>query len=125
MRERFNQAADRVNAALGTVWALIASVLIVAVWALTGPIFQFSDTWQLIINTGTTVATFWMVFVIQNSANRHSKAVHLKLDEIIRSIDAAQNTFMKLEKAPEEVMTEREQEHLAAAEVEAADATPE
>lgn len=87
VRDRFNRYADGLTQALGSLWALIASVLVVVIWALTGPVFQFSDTWQLVINTGTTVVTFWMVFVIQNSQNRDAKAIHLKLDEVIRSIE--------------------------------------
>ena len=86
MRDRFNRIADALTAALGSFTALAASVVLVVVWALTGPIFNFSDTWQLFINTTTTVVTFWMVFVIQNSANRSAKATQLKLDEIIRSL---------------------------------------
>ena len=90
--------------------ALIGSVLLVVVWALTGPIFNFSDTWQLFINTSTTVITFWMVFVIQNSANREAKATQLKLDEIIRAMGDARNEFIALDRAPEQVLVEREQE---------------
>src|SRR6185369_12236638 len=82
--DRFNRVAARLTEALGSVTALVLSVVVVLVWAVTGPIFHFSDTWQLVINTATTVVTFWMVFVIQNSANRDQKAVQLKLDEIIR-----------------------------------------
>jgi low affinity Fe/Cu permease len=110
LRDRFNRLADRTTMALGSVAALVASVLLVVVWALTGPIFNFSDTWQLFINTTTTVVTFWMVFVIQNSANRDAKAVHLKLDEIIRSIEGARNAFITLEREPEEKVEERERE---------------
>jgi low affinity Fe/Cu permease len=110
MRNAFNRAADRANALLGSVSALILSVLVVVVWALTGPLFRFSDTWQLAINTGTTVITFWMVFVIQNSQNRASKAVQLKLDEVIRALEGAENRFIRLEAAPEIEMAEREAE---------------
>jgi low affinity Fe/Cu permease len=110
LHERFNGVADRVTRALGSFQALAASILIVVVWALTGPIFRFSDTWQLFINTMTTVVTFWMVFVIQNSANRESKATQLKLDEIIRSLADARNDFIKLDHAPEAVLVAREQE---------------
>ena len=110
MSERFNRAADGLTRALGSLPALVGSVLLVVVWALTGPIFNFSDTWQLFINTTTTVVTFWMVFVIQNSANRSAKATQLKLDEIIRVLEAARNDFIALDKAPEEVLTEREKE---------------
>lgn len=110
MHNAFNRAADRANAVLGSVWALILSVLVVVVWAATGPLSKFSDTWQLAINTGTTVVTFWMVFVIQNSQNRASKAVQLKLDEVIRALDGAENKFIRLEAATAGVMAEREAE---------------
>jgi len=108
--ERFNALADRATAALGSLPALAASVLLVVGWALTGPIFNFSDTWQLFINTTTTVVTFWMVFVIQNSANRSAKATQLKLDELIRSVEGARNHFITLDKATESVLEEHEQE---------------
>jgi len=108
--DRFNAIADRITTALGSLQALAGSVILVVVWALTGPIFNFSDTWQLFINTTTTVVTFWMVFVIQNSANRQSKATQLKLDEIIRAIADARNDFIALDQAPEEVLAEREKE---------------
>jgi len=75
VRDAFNRGADRINIALGSLWALVLSVFVVVVWALTGPFFGFSDTWQLVINTATTVVTFWMVFVIQNSQNRASQAI--------------------------------------------------
>jgi low affinity Fe/Cu permease len=110
LNDRFNRIADGLTRALGSFWALLGSVLVVVVWALTGPIFNFSDTWQLFINTSTTVITFWMVFVIQNSANRDAKAVHLKLDELIRSVESARNSFITLERAPEDVVAEREAE---------------
>jgi low affinity Fe/Cu permease len=107
MNDRFNAIADRVTTTLGSFWAVLASVLLVVIWALTGPIFRFSDTWQLFINTSTTVITFWMVFVIQNSANRDAKAVHLKLDELIRSVEGARNAFITLERGSEETMAEK------------------
>jgi low affinity Fe/Cu permease len=108
--DRFNRAADRVTNALGSLPALVASVMLIAVWAVTGPIFHFSDTWQLFINTTTTIVTFWMVFVIQNSANRASKATQLKLDELIRAVHEARNEFIELDREPEEVLVEREKE---------------
>jgi low affinity Fe/Cu permease len=110
LRDRFNHVADQVTTALGSFAALAGSVLLVVVWALTGPIFNFSDTWQLFINTVTTVITFWMVFVIQNSANRSAKATQLKLDEIIRALESARNDFLGLDKAPESTMAAREAE---------------
>jgi low affinity Fe/Cu permease len=108
--DRFNAISDRLTRALGSMQALVGSVVLVVVWALTGPIFNFSDTWQLFINTSTTVITFWMVFVIQNSANREAKATQLKLDELIRAVADARNDFIALDRAPEQVLAEREHE---------------
>jgi low affinity Fe/Cu permease len=110
LHERFNRIADSLTVTLGSLPALAGSVLLVVVWALTGPLFNFSDTWQLFINTTTTVVTFWMVFVIQNSANRSAKATQLKLDELIRSLEGARNNFIALDKAPEGVLDEHEKE---------------
>ena len=110
MRERFNRMADGLTTALGSLPALAASVILVVAWAVTGPIFNFSDTWQLFINTTTTVVTFWMVFVIQNSANRSAKATQLKLDELIRALDGARNNFIALDKATDTVLAEHEEE---------------
>jgi len=108
--DHFNAIADRLTRVLGSMQALVGSVVLVVVWALSGPIFRFSDTWQLFINTSTTVITFWMVFVIQNSANREAKATQLKLDELIRALADARNDFIALDRAPENVLVEREQE---------------
>ncbi|MFL5649762.1 MAG: low affinity iron permease family protein [Chloroflexota bacterium] len=110
LRDRFNVLADDVTTAAGSLPALAGSVALVVIWALTGPIFNFSDTWQLFINTTTTVLTFWMVFVIQNSANRQSKATQLKLDEIIRSLKDARNEFVDLDHATDEVLEAHEEE---------------
>jgi low affinity Fe/Cu permease len=110
VRDRFGAVADRVTTAAGSMSALIGSIALVVVWGLTGPIFNFSDTWQLFINTTTTVITFWMVFVIQNSANRQGKATQLKLDEIIRALADARDEFVSLDHATEGVLAEREQE---------------
>ncbi|MGZ8513883.1 MAG: low affinity iron permease family protein [Candidatus Limnocylindrales bacterium] len=95
---------------LGSLPALGASVALVVGWALTGPLFNYSDTWQLFINTTTTVITFWMVFVIQNSANRQSKATQLKLDELIRAVADARNEFVSLDHATEAELAAREEE---------------
>jgi len=111
--DRFNRIATRLTQALGSITALVLSVLVVLVWAITGPIFHFSDTWQLAINTGTTVVTFWMVFVIQNSSNRDAKALQLKLDELIRATAGARNEMIALEHSPEAVVS-RTAEELAA-----------
>jgi low affinity Fe/Cu permease len=109
-RDRFNRAADAVTTALGSLPVLVGSVVLVLVWAITGPLFNFSDTWQLFINTTTTVITFWMVFVIQNSANRQGKATQLKLDELIRVLSDARNEFVTLDHESDEVLAEHERE---------------
>jgi len=83
MNEAFRKFAQKVSHLAGTSWAFIFAVLIIAIWAVTGPIFGYSDTWQLVINTGTTIITFLMVFLIQNTQNRDAKAIHLKLDELL------------------------------------------
>ena len=89
MRDAFRHVADRITAAVGTPWAMLLAVGVVALWAVSGPVFGFSDTWQLAINTGTTVVTFLMVFVIQASQNREARATQLKLDELIDVEDAS------------------------------------
>ncbi|MDQ3546277.1 MAG: low affinity iron permease family protein [Verrucomicrobiota bacterium] len=97
VQDAFRVTARKTSAVLGTAWAFMGAVAIIVVWALTGHIFAYSDTWQLIINTGTTIVTFLMVFLIQNTQNRDSKASQLKLDELIRSVDGARNRLMDLE----------------------------
>jgi low affinity Fe/Cu permease len=82
---------------VGTKWAFLAALLVIVLWLVSGPYFHYSDTWQLIINTGTTVVTFLVVFLIQNTQNRDARAIHLKLDEIIKSIDQAQNEMIDIE----------------------------
>ena len=90
---------------LGSAWAFASAILIIVIWALTGPMFHYSNTWQLIINTGTTIVTFLMVFLIQNTQNRDAKAAHLKLDEIIRALKGARNQLIDLEKLSDEDLT--------------------
>jgi low affinity Fe/Cu permease len=98
--DRFRVFAARASDRLGSPWAFVMSVLVVVVWLITGPLFRFSDAWQLVINTGTTIVTFLMVFLIQSTQNRDAKATHLKLDELIRS-SKARNVFADLEDATE------------------------
>lgn len=87
------------------------SILIILAWILTGPFFNFSDTWQLVINTGTTIITFLMVFLIQNTQNRDSHAMHLKLDELLKSIEGARNQLIDIEDSSEEALTELQKEY--------------
>ncbi|HZQ90572.1 MAG TPA: low affinity iron permease family protein [Terriglobales bacterium] len=86
----------------GTPWMFVLASAVVTVWAFLGPRFRYSDTWQLVINTGTTIVTFLMVFVIQNTQNRDSRALHLKLDEVIRSIRHAHNELIDIENLSDE-----------------------
>jgi low affinity Fe/Cu permease len=97
VRDAFRCFAQRASVLLGSAWAFCGAVLVIVVWLVTGPTFHFSDTWQLIINTATTVITFLMVFLIQNTQNRDAKAMHLKLDELIRAVKGARNQLVDLE----------------------------
>ena len=106
MRDRFSHFAARTGQIMGSYWAFLLAILTVVVWAATGPLFQFSNTWQLVINTGTTIVTFLMVFLLQNSQNREAQATQLKLDELIRAVDQASNQLIDTEDATED---EREQ----------------
>jgi low affinity Fe/Cu permease len=109
----FRAFAWAVAHAVGTHWAFLTALSIVAVWAVTGPLFHFSDSWQLVINTGTTIVTFLMVFLIQATQNRDGKAIQLKLDELIRSQRSARNVFADLEHATEDELREFEAEFKA------------
>jgi low affinity Fe/Cu permease len=97
MRELFRKFAQATSHAVGSSWAFIIAVLVLVIWAVTGPMFHYSDTWQLIINTGTTIITFLMVFLIQNTQNRDAKAIHLKLDELIKGVKGARTGLVNLE----------------------------
>jgi low affinity Fe/Cu permease len=103
----FSRVAAKIAEFTGRPWAFLTAMLVIVVCAITGPIFGFSDTWQLVINTGTTVVTFLMVFLIQNTQNRDARAIHLKLDELIRSTPNAHKEFMEAE---EEDLDEIERE---------------
>src|SRR2546430_9492279 len=110
VRDVFRVFARRSSVILGSAWAFVVAVLIIVVWGLTGPTFHFSDTWQLIINTGTTIVTFLMVFLIQNTQNRDAQAVHLKIDEIIPAIKGARNRLVDLEELSDDELKELRQE---------------
>ncbi len=103
-------AATKVSEALGSALAFLVAAVVIVVWAVTGPIFGFSDTWQLVINTGTTIITFLMVFVIQNTQNRDAKATQVKLDELIRSVENARNRFIGVEEEDEEQLDREKKE---------------
>ena len=108
--DAFRVFARRSSMMLGSAWAFAAAVLAILVWILTGPTFRFSDTWQLIINTTTTIITFLMVFLIQNTQNRDAKAVHLKLDEMIRALKGARNQLVDLEDLSDEELKKLEEQ---------------
>jgi low affinity Fe/Cu permease len=102
MNDRFRKFSMCIARFAGTPIAFTMSLVIIVVWAIVGPIFHFSDSWQLVINTSTTIVTFLMVFLIQNMQNRDAKAIHLKLDELIRAMKGARNNLMTLETLSEE-----------------------
>lgn len=102
MKELFRIFAQKTSERVGSPWAFIIAVATVIAWAVSGPLFGFSDTWQLVINTGTTIVTFLMVFLIQNTQNRDAKAMHLKLDELLRAASEARTALVDLEDLSDE-----------------------
>ena len=102
MAEGFQTFATKVSCWAGSRRAFLGAMIIIIGWAVLGPSFHYSDTWQLVVNTATTIVTFLMVFLIQNTQNRDARAIHLKLDEIIRSIQPAHNEMINIEKLSEE-----------------------
>ena len=97
MRRFFNLFAAKTSTAAGQPLTFVIALAVVVVWAITGPMFHYSDTWQLVINTGTTIVTFLMVFLIQNSQNRDAAAMQAKLDELLRAVDKAREQFIGIE----------------------------
>jgi low affinity Fe/Cu permease len=112
----FNQFANTTARLSGRPTTFILAAVVVAVWAVTGPLFDFSDTWQLVINTGTTIVTFLMVFLIQNTQNRDTIAIQLKLDELILAVKAARNEMVNLEELGEKELQQKRQEIVELAE---------
>ena len=122
LADRFRAWSDAITRAVGTPWAMLIAVAVVIAWLVTGPLFGFSDTWQLVINTGTTIVTFLMVFAIQTSQNRESTALHLKIDELIRAHPSARNRLMSEEQASEAEIEADERDMMERADHEEADA---
>lgn len=110
MRSIFRQFANRLAEVVGSPWAFITGVGLTIVWAITGPYFRYSDAWQLVINTSTSVITFLMVFLIQNMQNRDAKAMQLKLDELIRAVTSARNHLVNLESLSDEELDNLQKE---------------
>jgi low affinity Fe/Cu permease len=102
MSERFRNLAAATAAAIGSPWAFLLALATCIAWAVSGPLFHWSDTWQLVINTGTTIATFLVVFLIQNTQNRDALAIHLKLDELLRAVETARTRLVNVENCTDE-----------------------
>jgi low affinity Fe/Cu permease len=111
VKEWFARFANRTSTAAGSYIAFVLALTVVLVWAVTGPLFKFSTTWQLVINTGTTIVTFLMVFLIQNSQNRESRALQLKLDELIRAVGDASNRLIDVEEGTEDDLDRLREEY--------------
>jgi low affinity Fe/Cu permease len=116
LAEAFNRFAKGTARAAGHPTSFALALLLILLWALTGPVFGFSDTWQLVINTGTTIVTFLMVFLIQNTQNRDSVAMQIKLDELLRAVRGAHTTLANLEDMTEEELEQFKQRYLRLAE---------
>lgn len=106
IREKFSDLAKWFSRALGSTQAFLLAILAIIIWTLSGPIYHFSDTWQLVINTATTIVTFLMVFLIQNTQNRDTVAIHLKLDEIIRAMKDTHNEMLQIEQLSDDELEE-------------------
>lgn len=101
MNDLFRKFSRTASELLGSPWAFVIAMSVVVIWAVLGPAAKYSETWQLLINTGTTIVTFLMVFIIQNTQNHDSRAIHLKLDELIRAVEAARDDLVDIEDATE------------------------
>jgi low affinity Fe/Cu permease len=108
MNHYFNRVAERISRALGSAWAFVAAAGLVLLWICCGPACHYNDTWQLTINTGTTIITFLMVFLIQNSQNREARATQLKLDELLRAVEQARTSMVNLQELTDEELTRLE-----------------
>jgi low affinity Fe/Cu permease len=110
VNELFRKIAHAASAAVGSPWAFVSAAAAIVVWAASGWYFDFSDTWQLIINTSTTILTFLVVFLIQNTQNRDAKAVHLKLDELIKALKSARDSLIDVEDMSDEELDRLQKE---------------
>jgi low affinity Fe/Cu permease len=110
MHALFRRIAAATSTIVGSPWAFLLAVAVIVAWAVTGPIFGFSDTWQLVVNTGTTIVTFLMVFLIQNTQNRDATAIHLKLDELLRAVKEARPALIDLEDCTDEELAQFKRE---------------
>jgi low affinity Fe/Cu permease len=126
MDDLFRKIAHGISSAVGSPRAFLLATLTILVWAATGPVFGYSDTWQLVINTGTSLVTFLMVFLIQNSQNRDTKAMQLKLDELLRAVEGARTGLVNLESLSDEdlLQLQREFERLSKPGIASARANP-
>ena len=110
MGEIFHKFATSISEIVGTPWAFLTALLRVILWVAAGPVFQYSDSWQLVINTSTTIITFLMVFIIQSSQNRDTKALHIKLDELLRAVHGARTGLINIENLSDEDLLQLQQE---------------
>jgi low affinity Fe/Cu permease len=110
MQALFRKMSHKTSEWMGSSWSFMLAVAVIVVWAVTGPIFHYSDSWQLIINTGTTIITFLMVFLIQNTQNREAVATQIKLDELIRAVKGARTRLVHLEECTDEELLELQEE---------------
>jgi low affinity Fe/Cu permease len=110
VRERFRKFACGTADIMGSPWIFLLALVVVGVWAASGPYFHYSDSWQLVINTGTTILTFLMVFLIQNTQNRDAKAIQLKLDELIRAVEGARTKLVRLEDMTDDELGELQEQ---------------
>ena len=110
MGEIFHKFATSISEIVGTPWAFLTALLLVILWVAAGPVFQYSDSWQLVINTSTTIITFLMVFIIQSSQNRDTKALHIKLDELLRAVHGARTGLINIENLSDEDLLQLQQE---------------
>ena len=110
MNRLFQRIAEQTALLVGTPWAFIGAVIVIIAWGVSGPLFGYSDTWQLVVNTGTTIVTFLIVFLIQNTQNRETRIMRLKLDELLRGVQGARTGFVSLDKMTDKELDEIEKE---------------